>query len=737
MMASEPLKLKLYDATQSAPPPAAGVFYVDHFQFLSDESSRTTPVTREEINYFIQQLYYRAGQGLQVMLPAIGSTIGKGIAKDDTNKFAFEGNFSSSADLYTYLQDQLSKFNQFVTAYNTDPKETESLLEPYKKAFTAGQANKSPSQFLLMSGGVDKDKLDAFCKDKGVKAENAVFVFSGNTSHHGTGVSLYSKKSGAGLAEAAGMLSDAGRPVLSLPTTGIASVTDQASIPDIAKQAVADLWKAVGFGLNIVLPVVEKGKRPKKDADGKVIADEFVEADRYFPAGCQFAGTTPYEPRFWGGVEGTSNPELARYYFVQLLELQKFMNLNAGDKLAYINDVETKVEYVAYKPLIHAYKDGQAAKVDPSKDPWFQKPKTPGPGAAIQGTGKPLDAAKITDLTTFFETKKYTVVNNGGLLTVYKDIAKTESVYTVSGDQITATKPENDQTIYENMIEAALLAFPGKTPLHVDNLSVDEKVKFDAALTKLTSHSKIPTGITFDFGAPAAAVAPVPPPAPSMKDNFKEKLITKILNAGKHAVTNDNDPTYTVTTKTDGSIDITLTLGKGAQTQNEFKSEMHTLKMEFSNFNVFKDETKIEFNNPSDYTISSDDKTFTLTSAGMQKLEKLGQGYSLSLYQGINRVEALRLLDYAKDKIALIKEFIDGKHGEIFKVNKITDGKVEIVVNPAYSVSPLNKQLLDKFKAAVAPDVAFDASPKGKGIELTEEAFKALQLKCGSTYAIR
>lgn len=131
-----------------------------------------------------------------------------------------------------------------------------------------------------------------------------VFIFPGNTDHHGAGVTLYSHKGGAGLAGVAAALGRKNVATLSLPTTGMNSGNTA-----IGESAIADLWRAVGFGMTLVLPV---RKHTNKRYFSKPLTTKDLE--------CEF------EPSFWGGLEPTTNLKLANYYLSELQTLYDFCN---------------------------------------------------------------------------------------------------------------------------------------------------------------------------------------------------------------------------------------------------------------------------------------------------------------------------------------------------------------------------------------------------------------------------
>lgn len=195
-----------------------------------------------------------------------------------------------------------------------------------------------------------------YCSENNIKYP--VFIFPGNRSHHSSNHNLYSIKSGAGLASLAENIGRAGLPVLSLPTTSLSNYSNDSQSQAIAQKAVADLWKAVGKGYSLVIPV-----RNHKNA-------------QYFS---QPLAGTGLEPSFWGGVESTPNKSLADFYTAQLNILAQFINNQTDVALAtkathltiYPSDVTNIPQFAR-----EAYLAGQSME---DNDPWLTRRHTQEP----------------------------------------------------------------------------------------------------------------------------------------------------------------------------------------------------------------------------------------------------------------------------------------------------------------------------------------------------------------------
>lgn len=158
---------------------------------------------------------------------------------------------------------------------------------------------------LFLQGRLNFESFTRFCKQYQIDPEKTVFIFPGNPSHHSANQTLYSKKAGGGLAHVAYELGEHGIPTLSLPTTGMNGIEDDKS-KLLAEHAVADLWRAVGFGLNIALPV-------RSQTNNQYFDNRLMNCNEKL------------EPSFWGGIETISNKSLGNYYLEQLNLLSEFL----------------------------------------------------------------------------------------------------------------------------------------------------------------------------------------------------------------------------------------------------------------------------------------------------------------------------------------------------------------------------------------------------------------------------
>lgn len=186
-----------------------------------------------------------------------------------------------------------------------------------------------------LSGALSPQKVLELNPDK-----PPVFIFPGNPGHHGKQHTLFSVKSGGGLAQVSreyGCPPYHG-PTLSLPTTGMPKVGESGPIPSLAKQAVKDLWRTVGAGYDLVLPV-----RPQKLFLGTL------------------SGKNGYEPSFWGGIETSTNPGLAAYYLEQINLLHNFLLQTVESQMSFFNH---------YPDLKEAYEEG-AKNISTKNNIWY------------------------------------------------------------------------------------------------------------------------------------------------------------------------------------------------------------------------------------------------------------------------------------------------------------------------------------------------------------------------------
>ncbi|MDP3558861.1 MAG: hypothetical protein Q8R79_00740, partial [Legionellaceae bacterium] len=207
-------------------------------------------------------------------------------------------------------------------------------------------------QLILTEKRLGKKDYDAWCQHEGLPPKKAVFIFPGNPSHHNlsTGTSLFTVKGGGGLAVLSGSLGTAGYPVLSMPTTGIGSDW-QKKQKTLVESAIADLYRAVGAGYTLVLPV--------RDFNSKGL---FFESELMFSPG--------REPAFWGENEMTGNKTLAKYYMQHLACLQNFIEKTAQqvqDKspLTDMPEMSAKISFpdgTNTADLLAAFNDGISAQ---------------------------------------------------------------------------------------------------------------------------------------------------------------------------------------------------------------------------------------------------------------------------------------------------------------------------------------------------------------------------------------
>jgi hypothetical protein len=190
-------------------------------------------------------------------------------------------------------------------------------------------------------GPVDLRTFNENCAKHNLDRQKVVFIFPGNSSHHTSQATLFSIKQGGGLAHAATILGTAGYPTLSLPTTSMEQWQTNAAQQQIVETAIQDLYRAVGAGYELMLPV----RKPKNT--------------KYFPRPLTFTGNK-FEPSFWGGIQTANNNPLATHYVNSLEELAAFISNIKENK----NPTLTTNPYYAYylegKKRLNAY------------DPWLQ-----------------------------------------------------------------------------------------------------------------------------------------------------------------------------------------------------------------------------------------------------------------------------------------------------------------------------------------------------------------------------
>lgn len=201
--------------------------------------------------------------------------------------------------------------------------------------------------FIYVEGFIDLPTFQKKAKEQNLDPKKVVFLFPGNSGHHVKGTNLYTIKGGGGLAIPAQNLGRLGYPVLSLPTTSMEKWSSDSKQQQTVKDALADLYRAVGAGYHLLLPV-----RSHDDTT-------------YFDSG--LADTKDLlEPSFWGQNLKTPNKPLATHYIQELDKLAVFIKLSEEERLKAAQADSTN-------PFFEAYLDGLQMKED---DPWLQLPNT-------------------------------------------------------------------------------------------------------------------------------------------------------------------------------------------------------------------------------------------------------------------------------------------------------------------------------------------------------------------------
>lgn len=231
--------------------------------------------------------------------------------------------------------------------------------------------------FLELEKGkiLSNQDIAEFCKATSIDPQYSVFIFPGNDGHHTADISLYSSKGGSGLASLAGSLWQISMPTLSLPTVDYNGNTTGAQPVKLdakfVTSAVKDIWRAIGYGLNIVLPVRKQNnlnyfKKPFKD--------------------------TQLEPAFWGETYTVSNLELADYYLNQLETIRAFLSVDSDEKEKILQWLKTN-----FIEAYDAYQDGLKNKTSSSPSAWYTADKK-SQTAKAEGTISSNDVHEIDSL---------------------------------------------------------------------------------------------------------------------------------------------------------------------------------------------------------------------------------------------------------------------------------------------------------------------------------------------------
>lgn len=206
--------------------------------------------------------------------------------------------FSHHDDNINDKSDESNSSNDQVTSSFANDSQDTHLQSQQNQVFYFKTADRrfTKSDLLTHVGGNEK-------------LRKTIFIFPGNPEHHSENTTLLSQKTGGGLAKLAEDLGADGYPCLSLPTTGIDKVDNEDAIPLIAKNAVADLWRAVGAGYNLML--ITRNYQSFDTVENK-----------YFSS--PISGTN-FEPSFYGQNEKTANIHLADYYVGQINAIKTYL----------------------------------------------------------------------------------------------------------------------------------------------------------------------------------------------------------------------------------------------------------------------------------------------------------------------------------------------------------------------------------------------------------------------------
>jgi len=227
---------------------------------------------------------------------------------------------------------------------------------------------------IYIEGKVGVKEFEEACQRQNPpnNPQKVVFLFPGNRSHHQSGTTLFTIKSGGGLAITAGLLGEKGYPVLSLPTTTMENWSTNPQQQEIIKGAIADLYRAIGAGYSLMLPI-----RAHKDT-------------KYFDNGLKKEDGT-FEPSFWGGIQASSNKPLANHYITTLDNLADFITLPDEEKqriakleptnpyyLAYLNGLQMMDDDQWLKPIVRKPQSVTQIRSNPSiivQQPAAERPK--------------------------------------------------------------------------------------------------------------------------------------------------------------------------------------------------------------------------------------------------------------------------------------------------------------------------------------------------------------------------
>lgn len=173
---------------------------------------------------------------------------------------------------------------------------------------------------IYFKGWANVPSYEKQCRDSGfdLNEKKVVFLFPGNSSHHGPHVTLFSIKGGSQLATAALQIGSKGYPTLSLPTTSMGEWATDAKQQATVQKAIEDLYQAFGAGYSFMLP--SRDHQDTEYFDHGLGVDELL------------------EPAFWGGELKVANKPLANHYINALNKLSEFMALSLDERLKQADD---------------------------------------------------------------------------------------------------------------------------------------------------------------------------------------------------------------------------------------------------------------------------------------------------------------------------------------------------------------------------------------------------------------
>lgn len=223
-------------------------------------------------------------------------------------------------------------------------------------------------------------------------------------------------------------------------------------------EAISDLWRLAGQGLNIVVPGNLGGSEPFPDKT-ILFTEDFLPSENKYAKAAEL------------------DNKLQKQYVDQLRNLQTFLALDSAKR-------KTK--------LAAMQKEGEGA--DPFLKLCAQEyEKAEKARLSIRGESRIPPASfskeKIEEIKTILQKEGYDFTEGAGLITA-KDKETKKTVFTVKPDEIKAEGKVNEVKIYQDMLEAALLTFKIDQKLVINNLPPDEKAKFDQAIKSLSSEQQ-------------------------------------------------------------------------------------------------------------------------------------------------------------------------------------------------------------------------------------------------------